>query len=78
MQLSPKQQEIRDREELLLDVAQRMLLERGYEDLRMDRIAEAVGVSKGTVYQHFGSRDDLLAAVAARSAATRAALFERA
>lgn len=78
MKLSPKQQEIRDREDLILDVAQRMLLERGYEDLRMDRVAEAVRVSKGTVYQHFGSREDLLAAVAARSAATRAALFERA
>ena len=78
MTLSPKQQEIRDREELLLDVAQRMLLERGYEELRMDKVAEAIGVSKGTVYQHFGSRDDLLAAVAARSAETRAALFERA
>jgi AcrR family transcriptional regulator len=78
VELSPKQREIRDREERLLDVAQAMLLERGYEDLRMDRIAEVVGVSKGTVYQHFGSRDDLVAAVAARSAATRAALFERA
>lgn len=78
MPLSPKQQEIRDREERLLDVAQQMLLERGYEDLRMDRIADAVGVSKGTVYQHFHSRDDLLAAVAVRSAAKRAALFERA
>lgn len=78
MPLSPKQQEIRDREGLLLDVAQRMLLERGYEGLRMERVAEAIGVSKGTVYQHFGSRDDLVAAVAVRSSSTRAALFERA
>ena len=80
MTLSPKQQEIHDREELLLDVAQRMLLERGYEELRMDKVAEAIGVSKGTVYQHFGSRDDLLAAYGVTdvfSAAAEKALAEQ-
>lgn len=77
-QLSPKQQEIRDREETLLDVGQDMLLQRGYAGLTMDRIADAVGVSKGTVYQHFSNKEDLLAAVAVRSAEIRASLFERA
>lgn len=44
----------------------------------MERMAAAVGVSKGTVYQHFSSKEDLLAAVLLRSADTRARLFERA
>lgn len=77
-QLSPKQREIRDREQALLDLGQEMLLERGYTGLTMDRIADAIGVSKGTVYQHFANKEDLLAAVAVRSAEIRASLFERA
>ena len=77
-ELSPKQREIRDREGLLLDAAQGILVDQGYEGLRMERVAERIGVSKGTVYQHFGSRDDLVAAVAVRSSRVRAALFERA
>lgn len=76
--MTPKQLEIRAREERLLDVAQDMLLERGYLGITMDRIAEAVGVSKGTVYLHFSNKEDLLAAVLLRCADMRARLFERA
>jgi len=35
----------------------------GYESASMDRIAEVAGVSKRTVYNHFGSKDALFAAV---------------
>ncbi|MEM6672009.1 MAG: helix-turn-helix domain-containing protein [Planctomycetota bacterium] len=76
--LSAKQLEIRERERTILDVGQEMLLDRGYAGLTMDRVAEAIGVSKGTIYQHFANKEDLLAAVAVRSADTRASLFERA
>ncbi|MEC8511864.1 MAG: TetR/AcrR family transcriptional regulator [Planctomycetota bacterium] len=76
--LSPKQQEIRDREARILDEAQTVLLARGAGAVTMDRMATAVGVSKGTVYQHFSSKEDLLAAVLLRSADIRARLFERA
>ena len=76
--LSPKQQEIRDREERILDEAQTVLLARGAGAVTMERMAAAVGVSKGTVYQHFTSKEDLLAAVLLRSADIRARIFERA
>ena len=76
--VSPKQLEIREREQSILDLAQKMLLERGNLGLTMDRIADEAGVSKGTVYQHFASKEDLLAALAVRSAGIRAELFERA
>ena len=76
--LSPKQQEIRDREARILDEAQTVLLALGAGAVTMDRMAVAVGVSKGTVYQHFSSKEDLLAAVLLRSADIRAGLFERA
>lgn len=76
--LTRKQREIAAREEQILDVAQRLLLERGYHGLTMDRIATAIDYSKGTVYQHFQNKEDLLVAVMMRSCTTRLALFERA
>lgn len=73
-----KQREIRQREELLLDVARSMLLELGYLGLTMDRIATATGYSKGTIYQHFTNKEDLLVAVMVQGGARRVEFFERA
>ena len=75
---SRKQREVAQREALLLDTAQALLIERGYIGLTMDRLAEATEFSKGTVYQHFANKEDLVAAIAERSSSMRAALFERA
>ena len=36
-----------------------LLLEKGYAAIRMDDVAHAAGVSKGTLYRHFDSKDDL-------------------
>src|SRR5881394_870840 len=60
---SYKELEKQRREEEILDSAERLLLERGYTNLNMDELAEAVGISKPTLYQHFKSKDDLLARV---------------
>lgn len=76
--LSPKQREIREREQRILDVAQAHLLDGESGGLSMERIADEIGVSKGTVYQHFDNKEDLVAAVALRTAEIRASLFERA
>ena len=76
--LSRKQREIREREALILDVARDLLLERGYLGLGMDRIAERIEYSKGTVYQHFSSKEDLLVALATQTFQKRLDLFERA
>ena len=76
--LSRKQREIQEREQLILDVARRMLLERGYLGVTMDRIAEKIEYSKGTVYQHFSSKEDVLVALAAETTRKRAEYFKRA
>jgi len=76
--LSRKQREIKEREALILDVATRMLVENGYLELSMDRIAEQIEYSKGTVYQHFSSKEDLVSAIVARTMETRADMFSRA
>lgn len=73
-----KQREIRQRELMLLDVARRMLIEQGYAGLNMDRLAEATEYSKGTVYQHFSTKEDLVTALAIQSMEQRTALFQKA
>lgn len=55
-----------------------MLAQRGYLGLNMDRIAEAIEYSKGTVYQHFGSKEDLIAALCIDTAEARAEMFRKA
>src|SRR5258708_38544363 len=54
-----KQHEKRKQE--TLDVALRLLMERGYANLNMDELAEEVGISKPTLYQYFNSKDELVA-----------------
>jgi len=73
-----KRQEILLREEELLGIARKILLERGVSGLTMERVAEATPYSKGTIYQHFGSKDDILAALVRQSILRRISLFERA
>lgn len=73
-----KQREIEARERLILDIASRMLLERGYLGMNMDRIAEATEYSKGTIYNHFGSKEELLAALVTQTGLVRQDMFRRA
>ncbi|SIO55953.1 transcriptional regulator, TetR family [Singulisphaera sp. GP187] len=75
---SRKQREVRQRELHLLDVARSMLIAQGYAGLSMDRLAEATEYSKGTIYQHFSTKEDLVMALASQSMEQRLALFERA
>lgn len=63
---------------MLLDVARGMLVEQGFAGLNMDRLAEATEYSKGTIYQHFCSKEDLVTALAVQSSERRVALIERA
>jgi AcrR family transcriptional regulator len=73
--LTRKQREVRERELALLDIARKMLIELGYAGLNMDRLAEEAEYSKGTVYQHFSTKEDLLTALALQSLEARSALF---
>ncbi len=76
--LSRKQREIQQREGLILDAAREMLLREGFGKLSMDKVARAVEYSKGTIYQHFGSKEDLLVALALDTIHMRNRMFERA
>lgn len=43
----------------ILEAAKRLFLEQGYEGVSMDQIAADAGVSKLTVYSHFGDKEAL-------------------
>jgi AcrR family transcriptional regulator len=44
----------------LLDEAERLFRERGYAATSLEQIAEAADVTKGAIYGHFSSKEDLL------------------
>ena len=73
-----KERDLKAREELILDHARRLLAEKGFQAWNMEQLAVAVEYSKGTLYQHFSSKEDLVLAVASRILNLRADLFEQA
>jgi AcrR family transcriptional regulator len=56
------------RREELIDVAEKMFFERGFADTTMQRIAEAAGASKETLYRHFESKEQMFAEIVSRKA----------
>lgn len=76
--ISRKQREVREREEMILDVSRKMLVEQGFAGFSMDRLADSVEYSKGVVYQHFKSKEDLVAALAVQSLRQRVERFQKA
>ena len=60
---SLKERQRAEREQLILESANTILLEKGYTATSMDEIAREVGISKGTLYLHFSSKEDLVLAL---------------
>src|ERR1700744_2528184 len=54
------------RREELIDVAEKIFLERGFPETTMQMIAEAAGASKETLYRHFESKELLFAEIVSR------------
>ena len=73
-----KQREIRAREARILSVARQQLVEGGYLGLNMDRIAVQIEYSKGTIYQHFRNKEEILLALATDALDTRVRMFRAA
>ena len=62
------------RRRTLLEAARSIILERGYGELTMERVAQHAGVSKALVYDHFSHRRELYLAILAEE---RLRLVER-
>jgi AcrR family transcriptional regulator len=56
----------RVREDAIVDVVNRLLAEKGYEQMTVDEIAADVGIAKASLYKHFASKEALAAAAMLR------------
>ena len=59
-ELSRQQQKSRETKARIFNAAEQILQEQGYEALSIKNICEAAGVSNGSFYHHFKTKDDLL------------------
>ena len=55
-----------ERRDQLLDVANALLAERGYEEVTVDHIAKSAGVARGLVHHYFGGRKEVYLALLER------------
>lgn len=76
--LSPKQQEIREREKRILTHARQQVEQRGYLGLSMDSLAGELGYSKGTIYNHFPCKEEILLALGIETQQKQSAMFRKA
>ncbi len=67
--MPPRIQPTAERTRQILDAAMAVFARLGFRQARMDDIAQDAGVSKGTLYLYFKSKDDLIAAILRRIAA---------
>jgi AcrR family transcriptional regulator len=52
-----------DRYQELLEAALQVFAQKGYRNTRLDEVAEAAGVTKGTIYHYFDTKEELLLSV---------------
>ncbi len=64
------------RERVLIE-ARRLFLDRGYAEVSMQQIADAVGMTKAALYYHFRDKDDLFASVVVREMSQQRKSIER-
>jgi AcrR family transcriptional regulator len=75
---TPKKQEIHDRELRILELAREMLLTGGYHGLSLDSLAAELGVSRGTIYNHFECKEEIILALLIETMDRRREMFQRA
>ena len=61
--MSPRPSVSDERKDQILNAAEDVFTEKGFDNARMEDIAEGTGLSKGTLYLYFKSKDDLIAAI---------------
>jgi len=61
--MSPKPDVSEERKDQIMNAAEEVFTQKGFSDARMDDIAEETGLSKGTLYLYYRSKDDLIIAI---------------
>jgi AcrR family transcriptional regulator len=61
--MSPRPNVTDERKNQIINAAEGVFTEKGFDAARMDDIADQTGLSKGTLYLYFKSKDDLIIAI---------------
>lgn len=61
--MSPRPNVSDERKIQIINAAEDVFTKKGFDEARMDDIAEETGLSKGTLYNYFKSKDDLIIAI---------------
>jgi TetR/AcrR family transcriptional regulator of autoinduction and epiphytic fitness len=64
--LSLKEQQLKLREDVILQAVNRLLAQKGYDLMTVDEVAAAVGLAKPSLYRQFSSKESLAAAAMVR------------
>ncbi len=78
VELTRKQREIELRTAEILRVSKPILVQEGFHALSMDRVAAQMEYAKGTIYNHFPHKEEIVLALAVESINLRRKLFEHA
>lgn len=62
---------------LILDVSTRLFSEKGYDDTSLQDIINETKLSKGAIYHHFGSKEEILKAIFHRLGNENAEIFAK-
>lgn len=69
---------IQEREKLILKLSRKMVVEAGYHGLSLDTLSSELGVSRGTIYNHFTCKEEILLALVIETMDRRREMFQRA
>ena len=61
--MSPRPNVTDERKSQIIAAAEDVFTQKGFDEARMDDIAEETGLSKGTLYLYFKSKDDIIIAI---------------
>jgi len=61
--MSPRPDVSDERKNQIINAAEGVFTKKGFSEARMDDIAEETGLSKGTLYLYFKSKDDIIIAI---------------
>ena len=61
--MSPRPNVSEERKGQIMNAAEEVFTQKGFSDARMDDIAQETGLSKGTLYLYYKSKDDLIIAI---------------
>ena len=55
-----EKQEIENKKEKILEIFQKLVLEKGYSKVSVEEITSSLGISKGSFYSYFKSKTDMV------------------